>query len=195
MKRYLAENKIRFYIVDAYTLAEELGLGNHINLILQAAFFKLSNIMPLDDAILHMKEAAKKTYAKKGQNIVEKNFAAIDAGISNIVEITVPEEWKNAVEEKEDVSSLPAQIRDIVLPINQQKGDKLPVSAFVGHESGTYKMGTTVYEKEGLQFISLFGIQVNVSNVIAALMCARMQPFVRICSAKKKLRMHPLISK
>lgn len=150
MKRCLAEKKIRFYVVDAYKLAEELGLGNHINLILQAAFFKLSNIMPLNDAIFHMKEAAKKTYAKKGQNIVEKNFAAIDAGISNIVEITVPEEWKRAVEEKEDISNLPAQIRDIVLPINQQKGDKLPVSTFIGHESGTYKMGTTVYEKRGI---------------------------------------------
>lgn len=150
MKRFIAKNNIRLYTVNAYCLARELGLGNKANIILQAAFFQLTGILPIENAVHYMKQAIKKTYAKKGEQIVTRNLKAVDVGISSPTEIAVPERWKTAPIEQQDLSGLPPQIRDIVIPINRQKGDDLPVSAFVGHEGGTFKMGTTAYEKRGI---------------------------------------------
>lgn len=150
VKRFIVENGIRFYTINAYQLAHQLGLGNKANIILQAAFFKLSGILPLENAVTYMKDAIRKTYGKKGEQVVSKNLSAIDSGISGVVEVQVPESWKQAPLEEESLDGIPQQIRDIVIPINNQKGDSLPVSAFVGHESGTFKMGTTAYEKRGI---------------------------------------------
>ncbi len=150
VKRYMAENNIQFYIVDANKIARELGLGDKSSMILQAAFFNLTKVIPVEDAVEYMKGAAKKSFAKKGEKVVNMNLAAVDAGINSPVRVEIPESWKFAKDEEKDLSGLPAMIRDIVMPINAQRGDDLPVSTFVGHEGGTFTMGTSVYEKRGI---------------------------------------------
>lgn len=150
VKRYIAENDINFYIVDANHIAQDLGLGDKANMILQAAFFNLAKVIPVEDAVAYMKDAARKTFAKKGDAVVNMNLAAVDAGINSPIRVTVPEAWKYAEEEAQDNSNLPEMIRDIVIPVNAQRGDSLPVSTFVGHEGGTFTMGTSVYEKRGI---------------------------------------------
>ena len=150
VKRYMAENNIQFYIVDANKIAHDLGLGDKASMILQAAFFNLAKVIPVEDAVDYMKAAAKKTFAKKGERVVNMNLAAVDAGINSPVRVEIPEAWKNAEEPTQDLSDLPEMIREIVIPINAQRGDALPVSTFVGHEGGTFTMGTSVYEKRGI---------------------------------------------
>ena len=150
VKRYIARNNIQFYIVDANKIADSLGLGNKSSMILQAAFFNLTKVIPVESAVGYMKAAAEKTFAKKGEKVVAMNLAAVDAGIQSPVKVQVPESWKDAVDAERDLSGLPADIRDIVMPINAQRGDSLPVSTFVGHEGGTFTMGTSVYEKRGI---------------------------------------------
>ena len=150
VKRYLAENDIHFYIVNANKIAEELGLGNKSSMILQAAFFKLAKVIPVEDAVAYMKKAAEKSFARKGEKVVAMNLAAVDAGISSPVLVRVPEAWKNAQDAPRAVDELPAEVRDIIMPITAQRGDDLPVSTFVGHEGGTFKMGNTVFEKRGI---------------------------------------------
>lgn len=150
VKRYMAENGVQFYIVDANHIAHELGLGDKSNMILQAAFFNLAKVIPVEDAVRYMKEAAQKTFAKKGEKIVNMNLAAVDAGINSPVRVQIPDSWRYAEEPKKELDQIPAMIRDIVMPINAQRGDDLPVSAFVGHEGGTFTMGTSVYEKRGI---------------------------------------------
>ncbi|MGL5576520.1 MAG: pyruvate:ferredoxin (flavodoxin) oxidoreductase [Sarcina sp.] len=152
-KRYMAENNIKFYTLNAVKIAQEVGLGGRINMIMQSAFFKLANIIPVDEAIKYLKEAVVTSYGKKGQKVVDMNFAAIDQGIEAIVEIEVKDSWKNA-EDKQTLSlensAKPAFITDIVEPINNLQGDKLPVSAFNGYEDGTFEAGTAYYEKRGI---------------------------------------------
>ena len=122
--------------------ARELGLGNHANLILQAAFFKLSNVMPVEDAVRYMKEAAQKTYAKKGEKVVNMNLAAVDAGINSPVKVEVPASWSQAKDERTVDENLPDVVKNIVIPCNRQRGDDLPVSAFlVPYQDGTYPHG------------------------------------------------------
>ncbi len=150
VKNYIANHNVKFYIVDGNGIAQKLGLGNHANLILQAAFFKLANVMPVDDAVKYMKEAAQKTYMKKGEKVVNMNLAAIDAGIDSPVEVKVPESWKTAKDTRSIDPNLPKQIREIVIPCNRQVGDKLPVSAFLDHQDGTYEYGTSKYDKRGI---------------------------------------------
>lgn len=150
VKRFMVENDIRFYTMDANRLARQLGLGNHANMILQAAFFKLAGVIPVEDAARYMKEAVRATYAKKGEQVVSMNLAAVEAGFENIRRVTVPAAWRDAADKPAAPVCLPQQIRDIVIPINNQRGDELPVSTFVGHEGGTFKMGTTAYEKRGV---------------------------------------------
>ncbi|NCB52588.1 MAG: pyruvate:ferredoxin (flavodoxin) oxidoreductase [Clostridia bacterium] len=165
MKRYIAENDVRLFTIDAYKLSRELGLGNRGNIILQAAFFKLSGILPVESALSYMKEAIRKTYKVKGEKIIEMNQRAADCGITGLREFSVPAEWKHAEHKEKDLSHLPDYIRDIVIPINCQKGDTLPVSTFVGHESGTFKMGTTAYEKRGI------AIDLPVWDPVACIQC------------------------
>ena len=150
MKRYIANNNINFYTLDAVKIAKEIGLGGRINMIMQSAFFKIANIIPIEDAVKYLKDAVVASYGKKGQNVVDMNHAAIDQGVTSIVKITVPEAWKHAQDEAEEEKKVPAFIKNIVAPMNRQDGDKLPVSAFVGMEDGTFPMGTAAYEKRGI---------------------------------------------
>ena len=150
VKKYIADHNVQFYTVDANKIARELGLGNHANLILQAAFFKLSNVMPVDDAVRYMKEAAQKTYAKKGEKVVAMNLAAVDAGINSPVKVEVPASWAQAKDERTVDESLPDVVKNIVIPCNRQRGDDLPVSALAPYQDGTYPMGTSKYDKRGI---------------------------------------------
>lgn len=148
VRRFLADNDIRFYTINATDIAMRLGLGSHVNMILQSAFFALAKVIPVSEALEYMKDAARKTYGRKGEAVVNKNLAAIDEGAVNIHQVTIPESWKNAREEttpRED--NRPAVVRNILEPINRQKGDDLPVSTFIGYEDGTIDLGLTAYEK------------------------------------------------
>jgi len=151
MKKRLANKNVKFYIINATKIAEEIGLGNRTNMIMQAAFFKLTNVIPVDDAVKYLYAAIEKSYGKKGQKIVDMNNKAVDQGINAIVKIEVPAEWANAVDsEVAATSNKPAFITDIVEPINRQEGDSLPVSAFVGGEDGSWPQGTAAFEKRGI---------------------------------------------
>lgn len=150
VKKYIADHNVQLYTVDANKIALELGLGNHANLILQAAFFKLSKVMPVDDAVRYMKEAARKTYAKKGEKVVNMNLAAVDAGINSPVRVEIPASWSQAKDERTVDASLPDVVKNIVIPCNRQRGDDLPVSALTPYQDGTYPMGTSKYDKRGI---------------------------------------------
>ncbi len=150
VKKYIADHNVQFYTVDANSIARQLGLGNHANLILQAAFFKLSKVMPVEDAVRYMKEAARKTYAKKGEKVVNMNLAAVDAGINSPVKVDVPSAWSSARDERKVDENLPDVVKKIVVPCNRQRGDDLPVSVFLAHQDGTYPLGTSKYDKRGI---------------------------------------------
>ncbi len=151
MKKYLAENGIKFYIINGTKLAVDLGLGNRSNTIMQSAFFKITNVIPYELAQEHMKKAIVKSYGKKGESIVNMNFAAVDVGGNNVQKIEVPAEWaKIKVGADEETGKRPAFIKNIVDVINAQKGDSLPVSTFNGIEDGTFIAGTTAFEKRGI---------------------------------------------
>ena len=151
VKRIIAERGIKFYTIDATEIAAQLGLGNRTNTVLQAAFFKLSNIMPIEDAVGYMKDAIVKSYSKKGQKIVDMNCAAVDRGVDAIVEVAVPESWKELADEVPTVDlSLPSYIREIQIPVNNQAGDSLPVSVFLPYADGVAPAATSQYEKRGI---------------------------------------------
>ncbi|MPQ42340.1 pyruvate:ferredoxin (flavodoxin) oxidoreductase [Clostridium tarantellae] len=153
-KKFIAENNIEFYTLNAVKIAQEVGLGGRINMIMQSAFFKLANIIPVEDAVKYLKDAVVKSYGKKGQHVVDMNHAAIDKGIDALVKIEIPADWSTAkdVEVKVEEQVKPEFITKIVEPINRLEGDKLPVSAFVemGMEDGTFEQGTAAYEKRGI---------------------------------------------
>jgi pyruvate-ferredoxin/flavodoxin oxidoreductase len=150
MKKYLAENNINFYIINATAIAEEIGLGTRTNTIMQAAFFKLANVIPYAKAESEMKKAIYKSYGRKGENVVQMNYAAVDRG-TEVVKVDIPGEWAGLkIVKKTDNRDIPAFVRDIMEPINAMKGDDLPVSAFKGREDGTFPAGTTAYEKRGI---------------------------------------------
>ncbi len=149
-KKYLAVNEIKFYIINATAIADEIGLGNRTNTIMQAAFFKVSNVISYELAVTEMKKAIYKSYGNKGEEIVTMNNAAVDRG-GDVIEVAVPAEWKNiVVKEHFDTRNIPDFIKNVMEPINAQKGDDLPVSAFLGREDGTFPAGTTEYEKRGI---------------------------------------------
>jgi pyruvate-ferredoxin/flavodoxin oxidoreductase len=154
IKKTLAEKEINFYIINATDIANEIGLGNRTNTIMQAAFFKVSNVIPYELAVDQMKSAIYKTYGKKGDKIVQMNYASVDKGGENIVKVEVPKEWNNLVGKAEfnsnDDQNVPEFVKNIMYPINALKGDDLPVSAFLGREDGTFPAGTTQYEKRGI---------------------------------------------
>ncbi|MBR4393862.1 MAG: pyruvate:ferredoxin (flavodoxin) oxidoreductase [Oscillospiraceae bacterium] len=150
-KRFLAQRHVNFYTIDATDIAQQIGLGNRTNSVLQAAFFKLSGILPIDDAVGYMKDAIIKTYSKKGDKIVNMNCAAIDAGLDNVKKITVPEAWALLEDEPEAVDeSLPKYIREIQIPVNNQVGDRIPVSAFMDYADGVSPVETSKYECRGI---------------------------------------------
>ncbi|MEG0291797.1 MAG: pyruvate:ferredoxin (flavodoxin) oxidoreductase [Anaerovoracaceae bacterium] len=152
IRRFIAQNDIKFYIINANKCSQEIGLGNRSNMVLQAAFFNLAKVIPVEDAVMHMKAAVKKTYAKKGDKIVNMNIDAIDAGLNAVVQVEVPASWKDAVDEEKvaDTKELPSIIKDVLIPINAQKGDDLPVSTFLNQKDGTLPLGTSAYEKRGI---------------------------------------------
>lgn len=150
IKRYIAENDIDFYIIDAVSIAQDVGLGGRINMIMQTVFFKLTNVISIDEAIKYLKEFIEKSYGKKGKNIVEMNYKAVDRALEGLVKVDVPESWKNAEEEEFPVKEEPEFVKNIQRPMARHEGDELPVSAFKGMEDGTFPMGTTAYEKRGI---------------------------------------------
>lgn len=151
MKKYLAEKEIRFYIINGTKLGEEIGLGTRTNTIMQSAFFKITGVIPYEMAVDEMKKAIVKSYGRKGEKIVNMNFAAVEAGGKNITQVEVPAEWKNLeIKSTNGETGRPEYITQIVDVINQQKGDDLPVSAFSGYEDGTFLQGTAAYEKRGI---------------------------------------------
>ena len=157
VKRYIAENDIKFYTIDGIKIGKEIGLGGRINTVLQSAFFALSNIIPADKANELMKAAAKATYGKKGDKIVQMNYDAIDAGAKHVVKIEVPESWKTAGEESLTGAAVTGARQDAVdfvnniqKKINAQMGNTLPVSAFKDYVDGSTPSGTSAYEKRGV---------------------------------------------
>ncbi len=151
MKKYIAEHDIDFYIIDATSIADDMGLGNRINMVMQAAFFKIAGVIEIKDAINLLKKAIKDTYGRKGKNIVEMNYKAVDKGIEELVKVEVPDSWKNAkAEDKKEETGLPDFIKNMLIPMNRQEGDDIPVSAFIGTEDGTFPQGTAAYEKRGV---------------------------------------------
>ena len=150
VKRDLAKKNINFYAIDAWKIAEDVGLGTRINMVMQAAFFKLTGVIPIEKAVEYLKEGIEKTYKKKGQNIVDMNCAAVDQGITAIRKIDIPESWIDVEDPREKYEELPEFIEDILIPMNRQEGDDLPVSAFDGIEDGTFPSGTAAYEKRGV---------------------------------------------
>lgn len=151
LKRYLAKNNIQFYIIDALKIASDVGLGNRINMVMQAAFFQLVGIIPKEDAVRLLKESIHKSYGRKGKNIEDMNNKAVDEGINAIVKIDVPPEWAECEEETHIVdNSLPEFVSKIQLVMARNEGDKLPVSTFLGMEDGAFPSGTTAYEKRGI---------------------------------------------
>ncbi|MDR0789526.1 MAG: pyruvate:ferredoxin (flavodoxin) oxidoreductase, partial [Bacteroidales bacterium] len=150
IKRELAAKNINFYIINATQIAEEIGLGNRTNTILQSAFFKIASVIPYELAVTQMKKAIDKSYGKKGENIVKMNYAAVDRG-ADVVKIEVSSSWLNATDEKSQATiERPDFIKNVVDVINAQEGDSLPVSAFRGREDGTFPCGTSQYEKRGI---------------------------------------------
>ena len=154
-KRYIAENDVQLYTINAIDLAIEIGMGKRTNTILQSAFFSLAGVLPQTEAIQYMKDAATKSYLKKGQAVVDMNHKAIDAGATAFVKIDVPADWANAAgdvaaPELEGKPELVKQVREIMEPVGRMDGDSLPASAFVGHEDGQFEQGASAYEKRGV---------------------------------------------
>ncbi len=180
MKKYLAENEINFYIINGTKIGQELGLGNRTNTIMQSAFFKITNVIPYELAVKEMKAAIVKSYGKKGEAVVNMNYAAVDAGgkEGNLVKVNVPAEWKSLPDEMPGHSGdRPEFIRNIVDVMNAQKGDDLPVSAFNGIEDGTFPMGTAKFEKRG---IAINVPEWQVENCIQCNQCAYVCPHAAI---------------
>jgi len=150
MKRYIAKNNINFYIINATKVAEEIGLGNRINMVMQAAFFKLANVIPVEDAVRYLKEAVEHSYGKKGAKIVKMNNEAIDRGITDIKKVEVPADWADAKDPDKAKVDVPEFIEEVLIPMTRQEGDDIPVSAFIGREDGTWPAGTSAYEKRGV---------------------------------------------
>ncbi|MFO8129324.1 MAG: pyruvate:ferredoxin (flavodoxin) oxidoreductase [Bacteroidales bacterium] len=188
MKRFMAENDIRFYIINATKIAVEIGLGSRTNTIMQSAFFKISGVIPYEEAVDEMKNAIVKSFGKKGEEIVNMNKEAVDRG-GELTEIKVPESWaKIDPMDEEKERDVPDFIRNVADPINHLKGDDLPVSAFVDREDGTFPAGTTAYEKRGIavnvpEWIPENCIQCNQCAFVCPHACIR--PFLLDDKEKK----------
>ena len=155
MKRILAQRNINFYTIDAIKIGKEIGLGGRVNTVLQSAFFKIADIIPAEEAKQYMKDAAKKSYMKKGQAIVDMNYAAIDRGMEDVKKVEIPAEWANAADEVlgekvEGTGALVEYVNGVLKPVNAYMGNKLPVSAFKDHIDGTCPNGSSAFEKRGI---------------------------------------------
>ncbi|MDE5727788.1 MAG: pyruvate:ferredoxin (flavodoxin) oxidoreductase [Duncaniella sp.] len=176
IKKYFADHDIKVYYINATKIAQEIGLGNRTNTILQSAFFRITEVIPVDLAVEQMKKFIVKSYGKKGQDVVDKNYAAVDRG-GEYKELTVDKAWSNLAPEAPEANNDPAFINDIVRPINKQDGDLLKVSAFVGREDGTWEQGTAAYEKRG---VAAFVPEWLAENCIQCNKCAFVCPHAAI---------------
>ena len=171
-KRYMAEHNIKFYVIDGIKIGKEIGLGGRINTVLQSAFFELAKIIPGEEANALMKAAAKASYGKKGDNVVQMNYDAIDAGAKQIVEIQIPESWKDCEDEflgksVAGDSAVVDFVNNIQIPVNAQEGNKLPVSAFKDYVDGTTPSGSSAFEKRGI------AVDIPVWNAENCIQCNR----------------------
>lgn len=182
VKQYIARNNIHFYTIDAVEICKEIGLGNRTNSVLQAAFFKLANIIPVEEAVKYMKNAILKSYGKKGDKVVNMNYAAVDLGVDGLVKIDVPASWADAVDQKEDIKRiLPEYVEKLMIPMNALKGDLLPVSVFQGREDGTAPLGTSAYEKRGVAIdVPVWDIDKCIQCNLCSYVCphASIRPFL-----------------
>ena len=176
VKKYFAQNNISVYYINATKIAQEIGLGNRTNTILQSAFFRITGVIPVDLAVEQMKKFIVKSYGKKGEDVVNKNYAAVDRG-GEYHQLTVDPAWANLEVEAPAANNDPAFINEVVRPINAQDGDLLPVSAFKGIEDGTWYQGTAKYEKRGVAaFVPVW----NEANCIQCNQCAYVCPHASI---------------
>ena len=176
VKKYFAQNNISVYYINATKIAQEIGLGNRTNTILQSAFFRITGVIPVDLAVEQMKKFIVKSYGKKGEDVVNKNYAAVDRG-GEYHQLTVDPAWANLEVEAPAANNDPAFINEVVRPINAQDGDLLPVSAFKGIEDGTWYQGTAKYEKRGVAaFVPVW----NSENCIQCNQCAYVCPHAAI---------------
>jgi pyruvate-ferredoxin/flavodoxin oxidoreductase len=187
VKRLFAQNNITVYYINATKIAQEIGLGNRTNTILQSAFFRITEVIPVDLAVEQMKKAIVKSYGKKGQDVVDKNYAAVDRG-NEYKQLAVDPAWANLADDAPVVRDEPKYISELVRPINAQNGDLLPVSAYKGIEDGTWEQGTAAYEKRG---VAAFVPEWNADNCIQCNKCAFVcphaciRPFVLDAEEKK----------
>jgi pyruvate-ferredoxin/flavodoxin oxidoreductase len=187
VKRVFAQNNITVYYINATKIAQEIGLGNRTNTILQSAFFRITEVIPVDLAVEQMKKAIVKSYGKKGQDVVDKNYAAVDRG-NEYKQLTVDPAWANLADEAPVERDEPKYISELVRPINAQNGDLLPVSAYKGIEDGAWEQGTAAYEKRG---VAAFVPEWNADNCIQCNKCAFVcphaciRPFVLDAEEKK----------
>ena len=178
MKRYIAQNNIKFYTVNAVKIAQELGLGGRFNMVMQSAFFKLADIIPLQKAVGYLKDAIVTSYGKKGQNIVDMNNGAVDAGIDALHLVNVPADWADAEDEAKTVNAeAPAYVKEILEPVNRQEGNKITVAQMKAHADGTFPSGTAAYEKRG---IAINVPEWDVSKCIECNQCAFVCPHAAI---------------
>ena len=181
-KRYIARNNIQLYTINAIDIAASIGMGKRTNTTLQSAFFALANVMPIEEAVDHMKEAALKSYLRHGQDVVDMNYKAIDAGVTAYVKIDVPAEWADAVDEKEAVKhegpeKLVKMVDTILAPVGLMDGYSVPVSAFKDHVDGTFELGASAYEKRG---VAVSVPEWNPETCVACNRCAFVCPHATI---------------
>ena len=176
VKKYFADHNITVYYIDATRIAQEIGLGNRTNTILQSAFFRITEVIPVDLAVEQMKKFIVKSYGKKGQDVVDKNYAAVDRG-GEYKQLPVDKAWSNLEAEAPEANNDPAFINEVVRPINAQDGDLLKVSAFAGREDGTWEQGTAAYEKRG---VAAFVPEWLEENCIQCNKCAYVCPHAAI---------------
>ena len=181
-KRYIAKNNINLYTINAIDLAIEIGMGKRTNTILQSAFFSLAKVLPEADALKYMKDAATKSYLKKGQDIVDMNHKAIDAGATAYQKVEVPADWADAVDSKKEAAlegreGTVKMVKNILQPVNLMDGDSLPVSAFVDHADGTFELGASAYEKRG---VSAFVPEWKAETCVQCNKCAFVCPHATI---------------
>ncbi|MGI6029938.1 MAG: pyruvate:ferredoxin (flavodoxin) oxidoreductase [Eubacteriales bacterium] len=171
MKKYIADNKIEMYTIDAIGIAREIGLGNKTSIVLQSAFFKIANVIPFEDAKKYMRDAVVKSFGAKGERIVNMNHEAIEKGEANIKKIEIPADWSNAVDAPKAESTAPAFVKNILEPCNAQAGDNLPVSTFMDMVDGHMPSGTSAYEKRGIavdvpEWVAANCIQCNQCSIV-----------------------------
>ncbi|MDD2220392.1 MAG: pyruvate:ferredoxin (flavodoxin) oxidoreductase [Clostridia bacterium] len=181
MKRYLAENEINFYAINAVEIARNLGLGNRTNMVMQAAFFKLTGVIPVEQAILALDESIVKAYGKKGQKIVDMNKEAVQAGVKQYRKVQVPAAWAQAEDEIKQPADEPDFIKNIQRPMCAARGNELPCSAFLGREDGTFPLGGSAYEKRGVaSFVPMWISENCIQCNQCSLVCphATIRPFL-----------------